>query len=418
MIFHLPKPLKIDTDKILRLFPLIVYFISFRPIMSQYVFPIIPFMLIGMIMFGIMVIILFLNIGKQSKINKTVIVSFVLLILFDLLQLIYHSDLAYLVRLRMAFMMIFIYFYITDVVGVDSFVKVYVYALAVILILAGIASPLITLNILKPLFEYTSLDGRTGYFFGLTNAVTYIPLPAFSFVRVSGIFDEPGALAYWGVYALILNKACLKNSMIEKILIITLSFTFSLAFYVILIAYYIMFYAKINRKNIILFCVLMVLALLIYNLKNTNYDFLYDATLGRFEKSDDGSFRGDTRSKLFVVAYEYFLTSPLLGLGQTAFDNISNNGNFMHANLFAILAAHGLIGFIILPWLFFALVIDGIKRLFTSDVMKYAILLFLGFLQRPEVEYVFSVVMLAVIYTVLKRNNFSYLRINVYGTNK
>ena len=73
MIFHLPKPLKIDTDKILRLFPLIVYFISFRPIMSQYVFPIIPFMLIGMIMFGIMVIILFLNIGKQSKINKTVI---------------------------------------------------------------------------------------------------------------------------------------------------------------------------------------------------------------------------------------------------------------------------------------------------------------------------------------------------------
>lgn len=414
MLINLKLLSRIDTIKSLKLLPLLVYFISFPPFITKYCFPGIPFVLIGFAMFAVMVVILLTNLKRDSKVSKIVLFSFVLLILFYFFQLFFHSDSAYLIRLRMAFMMVFLYVYIVIVVGIDSFVKVYVYSLVAILIMATIAYPLITLNILKPFFEYTNFDERPGYFFGLTCTNTYVQLPAFSFVRVSGLFDEPGALAYWGTYALILNKSFLKNPFFEKAIIVSLALTFSMAFYVTLIFYYILFYAKINTRNITILFVLAGTLILVYYLKDTDYSFLYDATLGRLEVADDGSLKGDTRSKLFVVAYQYFLTSPILGIGQSTFDNISNNGNFMHANLFAILAANGIVGFIILPFLFFKLAIDGMMKFFTSDLIKYVILIFLGFLQRPEVEYVFSVVMLAVLYEVLKRGDVKLKDTRIY----
>lgn len=362
-------------------------------------------MVIGLLMFIIMSAFLLVEMIKGLKVNKTVIFFFLLLLTFYSWQLLYHSDDVYLTRLRMVFMMLFLYFYISNVVGIDAFVKVYVYMLVVILVSAAIATPLIMLNILKPFFEYISLDGRTGYYFGLTNSVVYYPFSNFSFVRVSGVFDEPGALNTWGIYALILNKAYLKNPKIEKILIIALCFVFSLAFYLIIIVYYILFYVKINLKNVTLLLTTVFLIIFVYSLKGTDHNIVYTETIGRLELGRDGYFAGDSRTKLAEAAFEYFKTAPWLGIGQGTFDDISNSGHFMHANIIAILASNGIIGFFVLPFLFWALVFDGIKKLFTSDLIKYLVLILLLFLQRPEVEYVFSIIMLTVTFEALKRKD-------------
>ena len=51
------------------------------------------------------------------------------------------------------------------------------------------------------------------------------------FIRPAGFFDEPGALGYWGIYTLVINKLFIKDSKLEKWLIIALLFTFSMGYY-------------------------------------------------------------------------------------------------------------------------------------------------------------------------------------------
>ena len=71
-------------------------------------------------------------------------------------------------------------------------------------------------GLLQPIFKFVEMDMRPGYFFGLFTTNTYFG----GLVRNAGFYDEPGALAFWGIYALIINKMFVKNTKIEILLII------------------------------------------------------------------------------------------------------------------------------------------------------------------------------------------------------
>lgn len=61
--------------------------------------------------------------------------------------------------------------------------------------------------IIAAYFKFVEMDMRPGYFFGLFTTNTYFG----GLVRNAGFYDEPGALAFWGIYALIINKMFVKT---------------------------------------------------------------------------------------------------------------------------------------------------------------------------------------------------------------
>ena len=219
------------------------------------------------------------------------------------------------------------------------------------------------------LYSYSNPDGRDAFFLGLTSTNSIHG----NIIRYAGFFDEPGAMAYWGIWALIFNKLFFYNKNIEKILIVCLSFTFSLAYFIQLFIYVILFKLQKLSHFIIMLILLTILGIGIYNIATQNPD-LYTLTFYRLEVSDDGNLNGDNRSELAEAAQRLFYKSPIIGNGLSNTEQIEN----IYDNPYETLAIDGIIGTIIvyLPLLFLWFI--GNKKI------KFAlIIIFVGYLQRP-----------------------------------
>ena len=119
--------------------------------------------------------------------------------------------------------------------SVSRFLDINCKFLAIQGILGVIAFFLVFIGVLQPLISIATEDGYGSInFYGLTcsNAVFG------NFMRVGGFFDEPGAFAYWGMFALLFNKLTVDNRKLEIVLIISLLFTFSAAYFVLLPIYF------------------------------------------------------------------------------------------------------------------------------------------------------------------------------------
>lgn len=231
---------------------------------------------------------------------------------------------------------------------------------------------LILLTGMPPLFEFTEFDERTGYCFGLTTTNAYF----FRIIRYAGFFDEPGQIAFWGIWALIFNYLFFKNRKFEKVLSICLIFTFSMAYYIQMF-FYILFFKIRDKKNI--FNLLIVLGLVggvIYSTKDSDFD-LYVLTFKRFEADDSGKLKGDNRSDLAELAEDVFLQNPVFGAGAR---HVADDFPYMNANPFFTLAVDGIVGTIntYLPLIF--IICLNFKR---RDLIKAIFILVLGYLQRP-----------------------------------
>lgn len=228
---------------------------------------------------------------------------------------------------------------------------------------------------ISPLFTYVNHDLRIGYCYGLTCTNAKLA----NIIRYSGYFDEPGQIAFWGIWAIIFNHLFISNKRLELGLIITLIFTFSLAYYIQITLYLIFFKIK-KLSNILTFCtIIAILYIGISSTKDTDFD-LYKITLYRFEKNDSGNYNGDNRSELVKKAKKVFLRSPLWGNGAEYLFKNSNTIGGVGDNPLATLAYDGIIGTIniYLPLIF--LIIISRKRL---DILKAIIILVVGYLQRP-----------------------------------
>ena len=155
-----------------------------------------------------------------------------------------------------------------------EFIRTYNFWLVFQCVSGTIGFLLVLSGLLSPISQFIEMDGRPGYFYGLftTNAVFG------SFVRNAGFYDEPGALACWGVFALLLNKLYVDNKKIEYLLIFGLISTLSLAYFIQLAAYSYLFY-KNQRKKILLPLILFIIILKGIASFNEGLD---NATFGRF----------------------------------------------------------------------------------------------------------------------------------------
>lgn len=288
---------------------------------------------------------------------------------------VYHSDSSYVTR--MVFLIVaylaLLLVYNHSSKGIWNFLNVYRWLILSFAVGGTVCFFLVLFDIIIPLFEYSNVDGRVAYCYGLTCSNFVMG----NIMRYSGYFDEPGAMAYWGIFALLFNRLFVGNNKYEKILMTCLAFTLSMAYYIQL-CFFVLF-VKNKLKAFITLGVLFVVVIWgVTQTKDTEFD-IYHYTVNRFEINErTGEIAGDNRSDLAQLAKEQFLMFPILGVGAKNMEQIG----YMADNPYEILAKDGLIGEIVTYLPLLLIVLCGIKRRNLYYVYA-ALILFIGYQQRP-----------------------------------
>jgi hypothetical protein len=333
---------------------------------------------VWVISFLIMTMLLFVLVSKKTtnrhisndepqKIPKEFIAVCVLQSIIWFFYASYHGDSAYITRI---FFILYSFVAISALqksIGVSAFIKTNNYIIQWQVILGVLAFFLIFFGILGPVITFDNEDGREAYFYGLTcsNAVYG------NVARIAGFFDEPGALAAWGMYALIFNKLFIGNKIVEYFLLFGLISTLSLAYFA-QVALYILFFYRKNTKVIIPVTILLALIfVLIY--KQGSDSEMYLRTFERV----DMAINGKTNRDVMVDNAKYaFMQNPAFGIGASNADKFDS----LTDNPYETLATDGVIGtiFIYLPLIVALLVCKLNKR-----VLAAIVVLAVGYLQRP-----------------------------------
>lgn len=346
--------------------------------------------------------IIYLIIKQSYNLNIVITNLIIIQILTWFFYYIIHSDTSYITRI----FYLTLTFCLLKIQTLDksyNLFKIFDSWITLQVILGAIGMILVLVGVLKPLFTFTEMDGRPGYFFGIFTTNTYLG----GLVRNAGFFDEPGALANWGIYALLINKIFVKNKIIEYPLIIGLLSTLSTAYYIQIILYLLFYYRK-NSKSLIISLLIIYIAMLIFASYNHEIN---DAIFGRFEYSTEtGSFKGDNRSELFNRTWGIFKKYPIIGLGaeQLGIDSWKIFGGFVGGNFFYNLAADGIIGFIItyLPLIFLFK-----KSTQDKNILFLSIILLVGFLQRPydSTQLLYPLLIYSILYYTLNYKTISFI---------
>lgn len=210
-----------------------------------------------------------------------------------------------------------------------------------------------------PIFQFDALnDGRpvSSWIITLTKAGNQTS----RFIRYSGFFDEPGAMGYWGMFALAMNRLFFKDNKYEIWLLILLLFTFSMGFIaqaLFFVAYFYLVRGGVKSKLYLVLglCIFLVGA---YSTKNTQNSFIFDQTFGRFEAASKGNelLEGTSRGNLTEIAKEEWHKNPVWGNGQP------KDAEYMSDNLYENLAFDGIAGTVYLYFPYIVLLFWGIKR--------------------------------------------------------
>ena len=255
---------------------------------------------------------------------------------------------------------------------------------------------LVVVHVLPVIFTFVEFDGRPGAFYGLFTTNVF----GSGLCRNAGFYDEPGALACWGVYALLYNKLFIGNKKIEKLLLVGLISTLSLAYFIQVTVYFFLFYRKKRVKSLVLFSSIFLLLKGIASIDET-YN---SAIFGRMEYDEStGKFNGDNRIDQVDLSLAIFKESPVYGVGASNLSKYAGD-EFIGSNIFGSWAADGLLGQIILySPLFYILFLGARDRKYVYAVIVLAF----GFYQRPYgAVYIINVVSLFVMAM------YSYLDIN------
>lgn len=331
------------------------------------------------IMSSILCLILYCLVGqsgeKLKRLNHSFNTVVTLQIIGWLIFIILHRDVLYVERI---IYISIVYFFILCLYncrgGIFRFMEQYDKFITFMAIAGTICFFLVFLFQIPALFSFSNKDGREALFYGLTSTNTIWG----NIIRYAGYFDEPGAMAYWGIWALIFNKLFFENKKIEKYLLICLTFTLSMAYYIQVVFYILFFKLKSLKQVLVVSLIVIVLGGAFYYTAQ-NVPALYTLTFSRFELRDDGQLRGDNRSELAEKAKTQFLSAPMTGKGISNMSDLE----YMSDNPYETLAYDGVIGTIItyLPFIF--LWAKGSRKI------RFAIIILgLGFLQRPFHHYI------------------------------
>lgn len=325
-----------------------------------------------LILFGVALIYVLVK-NRYRTPKPIVLLIFAQCVVWVIYSIIHGFDTSYYTRILML-LITYLFLEIQISSGHHEFIKTYNVWLVFQAIAGTIGIVLVLGNILHPILEFREMDMRPGYFFGLFTTNTYLD----GLVRNAGFFDEPGALAFWGIYALLLNKLFVNNRKVELLLIFGLLSTLSLAYFIQLTLYLCFFYSN-NWKKAIVYMLVFFVAIKLLASFNDQMDA---AIFGRIAyNKETGTIQGDNRSPLMDMCLDIFKTSPLIGKGAENLIAISaQTQKFVGANAFTTLASDGIIGQIIILSPFFYLL--ALSRKDKRFGWAFVILI-TGFLQRP-----------------------------------
>ena len=323
------------------------------------------------------------KIKKKKKLPKSFQYICVIQILFFIFLGIYHADSFYITRFALFVGMTYYSLrVINNSAGIILFAYVNNYWMSLQVIMGFLGFFLILAGVLHPIFEYTSdVYAGVDYFYGITTTNAIIGV----IPRIAGYFDEPGAFAQWGVLALVLNKILKGSRKVEIILIIGLVVTFSLAYFLQLVLYIIVFYGFHIKKFVIWGVLLSVFGIILYNYIPEDSD-LYYLTLRRIE-TNNGSLETN-RDDLAEAAKKEFLNSPIMGSGYSNIVNSSKGDVF--DNPYETLATSGIVGTFAL-YLPLLVVILKYRK---NGVLGASLIFLAGYLQRPfHIQYIHYLMM-------------------------
>lgn len=344
----------------------------------------------------ILMILLLLVCKSKVSISKNIVYVFILQIIYYLIiSLAYFTfDIYNLVIQIISCLVICIY--IKQYISFPLFAKSYILFI-IYMGIGGVITFFIHVFIgLNPLFEIQYSASGISYFLGLTTTNVYYNLDSLRIIRFSGFFDEPGAFALYSIFALILNKIYYKNRSYEILLIFTTVFTFSMAYYVIIFMYFVLFYAKMKY---IKYYMMVVFAIAVFGFYLNNYsgdnrtiEYLERFTFERFETSDDGLLKGDNRVDAQRIDKDIFVNNILCGV----VDSTNLGGN----NIYTVLARFGIVGSIFYYLLIFYFLRLILKLPHKQRViyLKLLFILLLNLFHRPEFSSAFIIIS---IYTMI-----------------
>lgn len=307
--------------------------------------------------------------SPREKMPHSFVVCCILQIFVWFLFSLLHNDTSYITRIAFIVFTLLLLSSVDRVVGLHKINALNNKLIAIQSVLGALAFVLVFMGILGPIMEFSLFDSRPSYYYGITCSNVLIG----NIIRPAGFFDEPGALACWGVYALVVNKLFYDNKKLEYILAISLLFTLSLAFYIQLTLYILLFYGK-NAKMILPFVILLIIAVL-YISSDTSSE-LYRLTLGRISSFSEGGLNSTTRGVLTEISKGYFERSPWIGVGARTTEVI---GVYSSDNPYETLGRDGIIGTITLYLPLLSVLTQKKDKYIWAGVC----ILIVGYLQRP-----------------------------------
>lgn len=307
--------------------------------------------------------------------NTSSILTYLVLLSFAILSIIW-IDYIFL----FACLHLFFWLRILNKMTISDYRNIIKYSTNILEILAGlsiIAHFLYLLN-LKPLFSITNPNLLQNYFYYTTfsNDITE------SYMRPSGIFDEPGTFSFiLCIVASCRDMLGLNKFKTTRLLILGIS-TLSLAHFVFLGVYLIsnIKYQTIKNVKIIFFTILFGLFLF-------SSGYINDTIFSRFESSDERLFAGDNRSQsvvqaLIVMSENDFSILDGMGSSYNSKFDTENIQSMVGQNPLSLLIFYGLIGswpyYLLLIYLLVFPLIKGSKSLHLIGIT-------LLLLQRPYI---------------------------------
>lgn len=331
----------------------------------------------------------------QKKLNKYLLIWGVIWFLY----LIVHRDTVYLSRCIMVLIAVMTSSIIYKM-GVERFCRYFVILLTVQAVLGTLTFFLVFFFHIPPFFEYINFDGRPGYCFLLTCTNMYSSFEElYGAFRYSGFFDEPGAMGLWGTFALLLNKLVVGSKRMEKILIVTLMFTFSLGYYAALVAYFALFYFNETIRRYKFVAIIFCLGIGYVLSTNEVVSNLFFARLRMDETT--GTFAGNNRANQTELAKRYFAENPFFGLGASRVVELQKQGKDVNDNYMSPLAKEGLVGsfFQFLPFF-----ICFFRCRHNKEALKYLAIIALTFMHREITFTNFSIIIYTLLLEVISNN--------------
>lgn len=229
-----------------------------------------------------------------------------------------------------------------------------------------------------PLLTFENTDGRNNYFFYTTFTNTLEE----TFIRPSGIYDEPGAFSFFICITAYFREATGRSRPMTLALLLLGFITFSVM-HLIFFALYILA-SQDNLRRVVRFT--LALALLIVALFALGAgDVIQDKLLSRLELTDEGNVAGDTRTLLLLNAAVVLSSldhALLMGASSDCTLRIEacvDQFGAMGENLLSPMVSQGLL----LSWPYYLFLLTGLLSLASGRTGLLFFAVGLLFVQRP-----------------------------------